>query len=239
MENIFVCLGFLLILFASNTLQTITGFAGTLLAMPAAILLVGTDNAKTVLNIFTILACAGIAWQNRQFINKKILLKIIVFMFIGMISGIFLYDYVPENILLRCYGLLLMGVGLKNLVANKKLHLNKIFQIIVLLAAGIIHGMFVSGGSLLVIYAASVLEDKNEFRATISPVWVILNTLMIYSHYESGFYTKEILIFLCISIIPLLLSIKAGNILYKRINQATFLKLSYILLVISGLLLIF
>lgn len=39
----------------------------------------------------------------------------------------------------------------------------------------IIHGMFVSGGALLVIYATQVLKEKEEFRATVAPVWVVLN----------------------------------------------------------------
>ena len=41
---------FLALLFA-NGIQAITGFAGTLLAMPPCIRLIGADDAKTVLNL--------------------------------------------------------------------------------------------------------------------------------------------------------------------------------------------
>ena len=54
---------FQIVLFLSNTIQTITGFAGTLLAMPFSIRLVGIEEAKAVINIFTMLACAVIAVQ--------------------------------------------------------------------------------------------------------------------------------------------------------------------------------
>lgn len=238
MTDILSNFSFLIVLFVTNTIQTITGFAGTLLAMPPAIKLVGVENAKAVLNIFTIFACAGIAYQNRKNINKKELCKIIVGMVVGMVIGVRLFAVIPQQILLTGYGILIIGVAVKNLVSKKSMELNKVLKIVILVAAGIIHGMFVSGGSLLVVYAAAVLKDKDEFRATISPVWVILNTLLIYSHFTEGYYTMTNFIVILLSIIPLIISIKIGNILYKRIDQKTFLKISYILLILSGLLVI-
>ena len=47
-------------------------------------------------------------------------------------------------------------------------------MLFVIFAAGIIHGMFVSGGALLVIYAAGALKDKEEFRATIALIWLTI-----------------------------------------------------------------
>lgn len=229
---------FLLVIFATNTIQTITGFAGTLLAMPLAIKLVGVSNAKSVLNVFTIFACASIAWQNRKEINKKELFKIIAGMGAGMFIGMKLFDIVPQNILLKSYGLLIIIIAFKNIFIKKSVELDDKLKIIILLAAGIIHGMFVSGGSLLVIYAAAVLKNKDEFRATVSPVWVILNSCMIYSHYTSGYYTKTNLLVMLLSIIPLVLSVRFGNVLYKKVDENTFMKITYILLIISGLIVI-
>lgn len=52
---------FLIVLFAANVIQAITGFAGTVLAMPFSMLLLGTNTAKVVLNITTLLAACGLA----------------------------------------------------------------------------------------------------------------------------------------------------------------------------------
>ena len=49
----------------------------------------------------------------------------------------------------------------------------------VLLGAGVVHGMFVSGGALLVVYAAATFRDKEVFRSTLAAVWVILNGLLM------------------------------------------------------------
>ena len=49
---------FLLVLFVSNVIQAITGFAGTVLAMPPSVYLLGLDHAKVVLNVMAWLSQA-------------------------------------------------------------------------------------------------------------------------------------------------------------------------------------
>lgn len=225
---------FQIVLFLSNTIQTITGFAGTLLAMPFSIRLVGIEEAKAVINIFTMLACAVIAVQNYRYINYKILAKMVAGMAVGMIIGTWLFEQLPLDILLDAYAVLVILVAAKKMFIKKEIHLPAWAMLFVLLAAGIIHGMFLSGGALLVVYAVTVLKDKNEFRATVAPVWVILNALLIVSHYRAGYYTVQTLRATAISVIPLAASIVIGNILYRKINQQQFLKLTYVLLIISG-----
>lgn len=225
---------FQIVLFLSNTMQTITGFAGTMLAMPFSIRLVGVEQAKAVLNIFTMMACSVIAVQNRKHVNWRVLARMVGGMAVGMAAGVWLFERLPLAILLRFYAVLVILVAVKKMFWKKEIVLPKAAMVLVLAAAGIIHGMFLSGGALLVIYAVSVLKDKNEFRATMAPVWVILNALLIVSHYRAGYYTAECVKSIGMSIVPLVLSIIAGNFLYRKINQQQFLKITYVLLIISG-----
>lgn len=228
---------FAIVLFLSNAMQTITGFAGTALAMPASMLLIGIDNARVVLNITTALTCLLIWVQNRQDTNYHELAKIIGFMLIGMIAGLEIYKLIPSDGVLIIYAIVVILVGVKNLIIQpdntKKLH--EKFLIFILLLAGVIHGMFVAGGTLLVIYAMLKLKDKEEFRATIAPVWVVLNAIMLVFFWQDGTLNAYSLEVVAYSIIPLALSIVAGNILVKRINQKTFLTLTYVLLIVSGI----
>ena len=225
---------FQVILLLSNTVQTITGFAGTLLAMPFSIRVVGVEEAKAVLNVFTIMACLIITVQNRKAINYKVLGKMIGGMLIGMLAGIWLFDRIPLPTLLKAYAVLVILVALKKLFIKREIALPGWTMIIVLLAAGVIHGMFVSGGALLVVYAVSTLKEKDEFRATVAPVWVVLNSILIVSHYQAGYYNQTTIRAIAVSVVPLILSIYIGNYLYKKINQDVFLKLTYILLLLSG-----
>ena len=60
-----------LVLFFSNGIQAITGFAGTLLAMPPCIRLIGADNAKTVLNILAQASCLMILLGSLRCVNWR------------------------------------------------------------------------------------------------------------------------------------------------------------------------
>ena len=109
---------------------------------------------------------------------------------------------------------------------------------IILLLAGIIHGMFVSGGALLVIYATQVLKDKEEFRATVAPIWVVLNTCLMFTQVRNGLVEPADIRLILISIVPLFAATWIGKKLVKRVSQKVFLNLTYALLLISGISLI-
>ena len=212
---------FLLVLFVSNVIQAITGFAGTVLAMPPSVYLLGLDHAKVVLNVMAWLSGLMIAVTGYRHINWKELLKMSAVMLVGMFAGIQICRIVKsENILLKIYGIIIVVFELKNLCIHTEKKLPDLILWIVLILAGIIHGMFVSGGALLVIYATQVLKEKEEFRATVAPVWVVLIRLI------------------CISILPLLIATWLGKKLVCKVSQKVFLNLTYILLLISGVSLI-
>lgn len=226
---------FLIVFFFAFVLQTITGFAGTVMAMPPSMLLLGMDDAKVVLNALAGMSGFLIAIQNYKYINYRELLKMSGFMLIGMFAGLMIYEVLTVDILLVIYGVIVVGIGMKNIFFQKKIKLNLICSIMILIVAGVIHGMFVSGGALLVIYAVTAMEDKNEFRATVAPIWVILNSYMMVSYVHSDMVNAENLKLIGISIIPLVISLIVGNWLQKKINQQVFLKLTYVLLIVSGL----
>ena len=92
---------FLFVLFVANVIQAITGFAGTVLAMPPSIYLLGMDNAKVVLNVMALLSGLMIAVMSYHHMNKKEVIKICVCMVAGMAIGIQICKTVPsEQILL-------------------------------------------------------------------------------------------------------------------------------------------
>lgn len=230
---------FLLVLFASNVIQAITGFAGTVLAMPPSVYLLGLDHAKVILNAMAWLSGLMIAVTGYRHINWKELLKMSMVMLIGMLAGVQICRVVKsEDTLLTVYGIVIIAVALKNLCIHTEKKLPDIILWIVLLLAGIIHGMFVSGGALLVIYATQVLKEKEEFRATVAPVWVVLNSCLMVTQFRSGLIGRADIRLICISIVPLLVATWIGKKLVKKVSQQVFLNLTYVLLLISGVSLI-
>lgn len=226
---------FLIILFTANVIQAITGFAGTLLAMPLSMMLIGVHEAKVILNIMAVLSCLILASKSRKHIQPQILLNIIAWMAVGMVFGIWIFEHLSLNILLPFYAIMIILIALKKLLIKNEIKMSKWMLNGVLLAAGIIHGMFVAGGALLVVYASTVLKNKENFRATVAAVWVVLNTGLMISDFVQGYMTPGVIKMAGISILPLLLAIYVGNKIHERIDQKVFMKITYALLLASGI----
>jgi len=226
---------FLVVFFLSNTIMTITGFAGTMLAMPVSILLLGAEDARFLLNVTAILSCVFIAVQQWKYANKRELKKILFVMLIGMAIGTVLYRIVPLSFLLPFYGAVIVVIALKRLFLPETTHLPGWATLAVLVMAGIIHGMFVSGGALLVLYATLVLRDKSEFRATIAATWAVLDPTFFVLNFDLALWNPTNLMLIGLCIPPLILSVYLGNVLHNKINKTLFLKLTYVLLIASGL----
>ena len=228
--------GFFLILFITHILQALAGFGGTMLAMPPSILLVGADTAKAVLNMAAWALSLMIVGKEYGHINWKELIRVSAGMMIGMWIGMRIYEQFPLDVLLKVYGALILVIAVKNLFfqAEEERQLPKPVLLMILLAAGIIHGMFVSGGALLVVYMSSITREKGEFRATVSAVWVVLDTVLMVTQIRSGLFTGENVRLMLWAMIPLAVSVLLGGWLHQRINQKLFSKLTYVLLIVSG-----
>lgn len=244
MNNVIVSLSlFSLVIICSNIIQGITGFAGTLIAMPFLIMLVDLETAKQVLNVLGILASALILIKGYRFIQKRQLLIILFWMTIGLAIGILLYRVAPRNILLIIFPIFVLSVGIKGLVAKeskqsllaKDSNKTTVIDVLLLVSAGIIHGLFVAGGPLLVVYATKKLAEKRTFRATLSSVWIFLNSIMLLQAIMANVITTSISKYMLISIAPMFIGVMIGNYLLIKLSQKFFMKLSYVLLILSGI----
>jgi len=229
---------FMVVVFAANAVQAITGFAGTILAMPVSILLLDAGQAKAVLNVLVILCCGWIAIRDFRLIHKKELLKITGLMLPGVFAGMLLFRAYPLDGLVVFYGCVIAAVALMGLLMKKEFPIPEPVLVLLLVAAGVIHGMFVSGGALAVVYAVRKLRDKDVFRATLAPIWVLLSGIMLVMEVLGGDFTAETLALSAVCVPPLFLGVWAGTRIQKRVSAKTFMTLTYILLLISGVTLI-
>ena len=226
-----------LILFGANLLQAITGFAGTLISMPPTIKLIGADEAKALLNSIAQISSLMIVCTGFKHINWKEFGKIFVCMIIGMTAGVWIYSRFPLKQLLVAYGIMIIVIALKKLISknqNEK-QLPQWFMICILLAAGMIHGMFVSGGALLVVYATLVLKDKEEFRATVALIWVTTGFYITIPQALTGGFNSHVLSLLIVGVIPVFAGTFIGTKMVKKISQNVFMNITYILLLLSGI----
>ena len=225
---------FLLIIFSTNLIQGITGFAGTVPAMPFAIMIYGIDVAKPSLTILALLAGLLSAVRGYRHIVWKEFFKILVVMFIGVFIGEYIYSFLKTELLLQIFSVFVIAVALMGLLGKKNRELPDLALDLILLLAGVIHGMFVSGGPLLIVYAVKKLPEKNQFRTTVSMIWVAREIFRIIYQAMAGLMSNFSLSVTLWSVPALLIGVFIGNRMAAKMSQEAFLKLSYILLIISG-----
>lgn len=236
---------FLIVVFLTNIVQCITGFAGTVLAMPFSVMLVGYDTAKPILNLLGLLASVYVVAVCFKSINKRLLLKMTSLMLAGMAAGMFLKRYIVGNptLLYRLLGAIVIAFAVWNAVrfyAHKDdIRLPALASFILLLAAGVVHGLFVCGGPLLVTYASEKIKDKDEFRGTLSAAWIILNGIMFVTDIVQEAFSEPVIKLSLLSVGVLAAALVIGNLLSKRMSRSLFLQITYVLMLISGVSLFF
>ena len=235
---------FYIVILLSNIIQGITGFAGTILAMPFSIRLVGMDTAVPVLNLLGLLSGIYVFAGNWKKVDWKVLRHVVIIMGLSLIVGIQLKDLLSGNprLLYIILGLIVLIIAIQGLVTFKrgsKPAINDHILTLILIAAGLVHGMYVCGGPLLISYMTRKLPEKASFRATISTVWIFLNGMLFFSHIYSGAWTFEVIKSGLISVPFLLGGMFIGGKLYSKMSQKFFVLLTYVLLLIAGISLFF
>lgn len=229
---------FILVLMFGVFVQALAGFGGTLLSMPLGIMLMGMSLTKPVMTIVAWLTGVVVLVTDYKYINWRELLKMTVVMLVGVFGSMWLTGRIQLNFLLIVYAIVVAGVGFKKLFFPSNKQPSKFIQGGALAIAGLMQGLFVSGGSFLAVYAVAQLKEKREFRATVNAVWGIINITMIASYFMSGAMTKEVLTMSAIAIVPTLVAIWLGGVLTKYVKQRTFLKVIYLILIVSGIVLL-
>lgn len=239
---------FLVVILITHIIHGITGFAGTMLAMPPGLMLVGYNIAKPVLNVIALFAGIYVCAGNYKNVNWKELRKICAVMIVGIVGGMYIKGLFAgnESVLYKILGAFIVFIAVQGLYkmfkgnaeVKKENSDNPIMSIGLLIIAGLAHGLFVSGGPPLISYLTKKLPDKAQFRATISTVWVFLNTIILIDDIRAGLWTATTLQVGAIATVVMFAAMYIGGKLYAIMSQRVFLILTYILLFISGMLLV-
>ena len=258
---------FFIVILLANVIQGITGFAGTILAMPPSLMLVGYSVAKPILNVLGLLAGILIFARHYRSCRWDEVRKMVLIMLPGLIAGIALKSIAAKEehlltLLLAVFVLLLSVQGMWKMYAGRKAGfgaadtdqgavpagesgtgdthpaLQRARDVALLLAAGLMHGTFVSGGPLLIGYLTRRVQEKESFRVTISTVWILLNGMLLIDDIVSGCWDAQLVETQLMALPFFLGGMYLGARLCRRMSQRAFLWLTYILLFVAGVTLI-
>lgn len=240
MEYSFIILGgFILIAY---TLEAITGFGSIIIALALGSLVLPMEVVLPILVACNIPMSSTIAFKNRKSIHAEFLLKkILPYMLLGTLAGYLIKPYINADILKLAFGVLIIWFGARELLKIYRKYEEKPrakwLTSIITFCAGITHGLFASGGPLLVYAVAGTKIDKSSFRATMIVVWASMNIVLSIMFLLDG--SLQPLFKYIIWYLPLLLvAVMLGNYLHDRLEERSFRLGVYYTLLLTGVILL-
>ncbi len=233
-----------LVVFITHTLEAVTGFGCTVLALPFITALFGLKSGVMTLTVLAWILALYIVVTKWRDIQWKQFGIIAGFMLIGLPIGMYLFRHVEAAPLKKVLAVFIIAAASYQLVAMRfpKLadaKLPRPLGYLVLFAGGIVHGLFSSGGPLVVLYATNALPEKGRFRATLCLLWAVLNSIIIGSYFAAGGIPHETAVNTLFMLPFLAVGIAAGEWLHKRVKPEVFKLIVFATLLATGIIMLF
>ncbi len=229
-----------LTVFVTHALEAVTGFGCTVLALPFVTALIGVKSAVMVLTVLAWILALYIAVTKRKQIDFRQYAIIAGLMLCGLPVGIFLFrtaNLVFLKTVLAVFIVFTASLQLLKLSGIVKIErpLPKPVAVILLVTGGIVHGMFSSGGPLVVLYAATAIPDKGKFRATLCLLWTTLNTILISTYIIGGTFTTPVIVETAWMLPFLFAGILTGEKVHDKVDARTFSFIVFGMLLVTGI----
>lgn len=231
----------ILLIIAAYGVQTASGFGAGLILVTFGMYLLDLPVLLALLMPLSILQTGWITARHRSSIVRPLLFgRILPIMGVGMGLGYLLAVQGGSRPELKQ----LLG-GLVSLFALRELWQlhhgappgsgGRWTSLLSIFSAGIVHGLYGTGGPLLVYGLGREGLDRARFRATITAVWFILNLVLIGSFAIEGRYTPAMLQQIPVLALGVPIGVLLGERAFSRMDEATFKRGVYILLALAGL----
>ena len=227
-----------LIVFFAFFTQAAIGFGAMVIAMTLSALIYPVTTLLSWFVPLVILLSAYLLIRHHDHIDWRLFFqRILPGMGLGMVIGQALFYSLNTELLKTALGALVVFLAGRELW-RRKAPPHSVPLLPWTFAAGVVHGIFATGGPLLVYALNAQSLDKATFRSTLTVVWMVMALVLAGSYLSSGQLGADDLpqIGLLAAVLPL--SILAGEWLHRRINPGRFKTAINLLLVFCGLVLL-
>jgi uncharacterized protein len=231
-----------LFIFLAHIIGAATGFGASIVALTFAVHLYPIDFLIPVIVPLNMVLGSFLVLQHGANIDRKILFgRILPLAGLGMPLGLLIFYRVDSGNLKLVFGILVLIVAsvelmraLRNKAATAPQPLSAGESAFWLVLGGIIHGLYSSGGPMIVYYASRRLYNKTDFRSTLSALWLILSIMLFISHLSTGNISPETAWFTVRLLPVIIVGIVVGEKLHDRLAENSFRILVFAILVFAG-----
>lgn len=227
------------------TVTGLVGFGANLLMLPVLSLFFDIRQLVVVFAAVSFCNATGRILENRKGILMRDFLPMVLIGLAGTVLGLWLFHLLSESyakLFLGCFVIVMAIYNLRsgkkqiqNAVTGQESWLERWFYRGILFFGGVLHGAFVVGGPLYVIYCSHYYgHDRLRFRGMEFGIIFVNSILVLLRYLFAGAYTGQIILLSGLGISALVVSFTISSFLLKRINDKLLYQLVQVVLLISG-----
>ncbi|MDI5888728.1 MAG: sulfite exporter TauE/SafE family protein [Bacteroidota bacterium] len=225
-------------IFTGFFVQTITGFAGALIALPFLLFVMPLPDAIGYLSIFYFISTPIHVYKEWNYIDKPLLKKLALSSFFGLLIGIIVLAYGQPVILKKALGVFIILFVLNSLKANKEIQLISKMKYFFGFLGGFFSGVFSTGGPLYLVIVKNETSDVKTLRATMFGVLGLITFMRIPVLAFEGILTVNQL-YNSLYVLPFfILALILGKKVYLKLNELFLKRIMLGLLFLSGIMLL-
>jgi uncharacterized membrane protein YfcA len=240
-------LAFLAIVFGAYFVGTVLGFGTSIIAVTFGAQLLELDVVLPIVCPLNVALSLYIAVRHHKSTKwRELFRRIIPHVALGVPLGLLLFNLGPLRWLLMGFGgfvIVLAALQLRIAFApsgsatTDAVPLVGLPRTAMLFGGGVLHGLFSTGGPMVVYVLGRELVDKGAFRSTISTMFVPMTTALLIDYAYVGKFTNEVFVMIAWSLIPLVGGLLLGEWAHARFENNTFKRAVWILLFFGGIIL--
>ncbi|HHH31687.1 MAG TPA: sulfite exporter TauE/SafE family protein [Polyangiaceae bacterium] len=167
--------------------------------------------------------------------------RVVPLVALGIPLGMVLFNLREQGWLRLAFGLFVTVLATLQLrIAMKSHHIEAVhpwLRPLFLFGGGVVHGLFTTGGPLIVYVMGREIEDKGAFRSSIATMFVPMTTALIVDYALLGLFSFHTARMAALAAIPFLLGIVLGELAHHHIDNERFKRAVWALLAVGGVIL--
>lgn len=225
-----------LIILGAYLVRGIAGFGSGLISIPLLALMLPLNIVVPMVGLLDYIASTSHGVKHRQAIQWRDILPLLPFTFTGVLTALYLFKTLDAHLLRSALGGFIVLYAFYSLLSSGPAsHGSRLWAAPAGALGGLIGTLFGTGGPFYVIYLRLRQLDKSAFRATAATIFLIDGSSRIVGYFFSGFYELDTMVLLAAALPVMVVGLYIGGHIHTTISQRTFQQAIGLLLIGSGM----
>ncbi len=232
--GILVILG--VIALAAFATEGAIGFGGTVLAASLGAQLVPLELLLPAFVPLNMLLSGWLVGRGLRTVAWRLLaVEVAPAVGIGAAIGLALFHLPAKDVFAFGFGAFVVGLACLQLARPAGGPLPRAMHYVLLGLGGVVHGLFGTGGPMIVYVLRRRLPDKTAFRSTLAVLWFVLNIALLANYASADLYHEGTFRTFAVIALTIAPGLYIGERVHRKLDAARFERVVWLVLLFAGL----